>query len=103
MVQFLVLARCGLDDIPMGLFDDQEAADAYCVDLLKDGPKGAEDAIRAQAGHLGLDTSVYFRFAVIRMEGTSPIQWTTTHELYPDEPEAAIPAGESIDCRDYPA
>lgn len=82
--QFLVLARCALDDIPIRIFDEKQDADEYCRDLIAD-THTCEEAILTHANGLGLDTSIYYHLTIVRMVPGLPSEFVASYSIYGED------------------
>ncbi len=60
---YLVIARCNLDDVPMGLFSDRLEANRFAVGITSDDLPDAIDALG-----WATDTSELITISVVRMQ-----------------------------------
>lgn len=69
---FLVIARCGMDDIPLGLFETEEAARVY-------GRMQTTDTVREKAATVFLlDVSEIICVDLVKFVAGSPSGWHDT-------------------------
>lgn len=63
MQGYLVLARCGIDDVPMGLFDAEDVARVFANDVTE------QQILQVARQAFGLDTSIIHGVSVIKLDG----------------------------------
>lgn len=62
---FLVVGRCGMDEIPMGLFDTRGGAEAFALSLTR-------QSVIDQARQYMLDVSMVFHVGVLEFRNGKP-------------------------------
>jgi hypothetical protein len=82
---YLVLARCGMDDIPMRLCRDVEDAVALCNAATR------EQVIRAAGAVLDAEVSHVIGVGYVRFAGEQPRRYVHVRDL--DRDEIAVPPG----------
>ena len=75
MEQYLVIGRCGMDDIPMRLFDSHAAAEDYIKAATE------VDVIEAAEGVMGVGVSHVIGLAILTFRGGIPGRVTHAREL----------------------
>lgn len=78
--RFLVVLYSTLDDLPVGLFDTREEAEAFAQGVADD-PRAAAERVKAV---LGRNPKYFLGVSVIEFAGPDPVRRDVPHELGTD-------------------
>lgn len=73
--RYLVMARCGIDDLPLGLFDSFVEAEQYIATVDRDVITGFAGSV------FSLDVSVFCNLAVVEFTGWMPTKLQIVRDL----------------------
>lgn len=76
--RYLVVARCGMDDLPLGLFDSFVEAEQYIASVDRGTVTGFAGSV------FELDVSVFCNLSVVEFNGWMPVRWQGVRDLEHD-------------------
>jgi hypothetical protein len=75
---FLVMARCGMDDLPLGRFESYIEAEQYVASVDRDVITGFARSV------FRLDVSVFCNIAIVEFSGWMPVGLQIVRDLEDD-------------------